>query len=81
MRVCFLSRRFFPAISGMSVYAQNLLRHLVAAGHDVTMVSQYRGDPAGTRVYGGGRRCGRVCAPCDVKWEAGVGRGPSLFFS
>jgi len=54
MRVLFLSRRFFPAISGMSVYAVNLLRQLVAAGHDVTMVSQYRGDPTGTRVYGGG---------------------------
>ena len=54
MRVLFCSRRFFPAISGMSVYAQNLLRQLVAAGHDVTMVSQYRGDAAGTRVYGGG---------------------------
>ena len=54
MRVLFLSRRFFPAISGMSVYAVNLLRQLVAAGHDVTMVSQYRGDPSGTRVYGGG---------------------------
>ena len=54
MRILFCSRRFFPAISGMSVYALNLLRHLVAAGHDVTMVSQYRGDPAGTRVYGGG---------------------------
>jgi hypothetical protein len=38
----------------MSVYAQNLLRELIAAGHDVTMVSQYRGDEAGTRVYGGG---------------------------
>ena len=38
----------------MSVYAQNLLEQLVAAGHDVTMVSQYRGDPLGTRVYGGG---------------------------
>ena len=54
MRICFVSRRFFPAISGMSVYAQNLLEQLVAAGHDVTMVSQYRGDPLGTRVYGGG---------------------------
>ena len=54
MRVLFCSRRFFPAISGMSVYAQNLLRHLVSAGHDVTMVSQYRHDAAGTRVYGGG---------------------------
>ena len=54
MRLCFISRRYFPAISGMSVYAQNLLRELVAAGHDVTMISQYRGDAFGTRVYGGG---------------------------
>ncbi len=54
MRICFISRRFFPAISGMSVYALNLLRELVDAGHDVTMVSQYRGDPLGIRVYGGG---------------------------
>src|SRR4051794_41977399 len=38
----------------MSVYALNLLRELVAAGHDVTMVSQYRGDDFGKRVYGGG---------------------------
>ena len=54
MRVCFVSRRFFPAISGMSVYAANLLRELVAAGHDVTMISQYRSDVFGTGVYGGG---------------------------
>ncbi len=54
MRLCFISRRYFPAISGMSVYAQNLLGALVAMGHDVTMISQYRGDAAGTRVYGGG---------------------------
>jgi glycogen(starch) synthase len=54
MRVCFISRRFFPAISGMSVYALNLLRELQAAGHDVTMLSQYRGDAFGRRVYGGG---------------------------
>ncbi len=54
MRVCFISRRFFPAISGMSVYALNLLRELVAAGHDVTMFSQYRGDAFGRQVYGGG---------------------------
>ena len=54
MRVCFVSRRFFPAISGMSVYALNLLRELAAAGHDVTMFSQYRGDDFGRRVYGGG---------------------------
>ncbi|WP_336486051.1 glycosyltransferase family 4 protein [Methylobacterium nigriterrae] len=54
MRICFVSRRYFPAISGMSVYAQNLLRELVQADHDVTMISQYRGDAFGTRVYGGG---------------------------
>ena len=54
MRICFVSRRFFPAISGMSVYAANLLRELVSAGHDVTMISQYRGDAFGTKVYGGG---------------------------
>ena len=38
----------------MSVYAANLLRELVAAGHEVTMVSQYRADALGIRVYGGG---------------------------
>ena len=54
MRVCFLSRRFLPAISGMSVYALNLLSALVERGHDVTMVSQYRDDEAGAAVYGGG---------------------------
>ena len=54
VRVCFVSRRFWPAISGMSVYAENLLRELVAAGHEVTMLSQYRGDPEGMGVYGGG---------------------------
>ncbi len=54
MRVCFVSRRFFPTISGMSVYALNLLRELVAHGHDVTMISQYRADPLGIKVYGGG---------------------------
>ncbi|MDX6574034.1 MAG: glycogen synthase [Gaiellales bacterium] len=54
MRICFVSRRFFPAISGMSVYALNLLRELSATGYEVTMLSQYRGDDAGTRIYGGG---------------------------
>ena len=38
----------------MSIYAINLLRQLVAAGHDVTMISQFYGDPAKRRVYGGG---------------------------
>ena len=53
MRICFISRRFFPSISGMSVYALNLLRQLVALGHDVTMLSQYYGG-ATAGVYGGG---------------------------
>ena len=54
MRVCFVSRRYWPALSGMSVYAEQHCRELVALGHDVVLVSQYRGDEAGTRVYGGG---------------------------
>lgn len=54
MRICFVSRRYFPAISGMSVYALNLMRALVQAGHDVTMISQYRDDAFGRGVYGGG---------------------------
>ncbi len=54
MRVCFVSRRFFPAVSGMSVYALNLLRELVSNKIDVTMISQYRNDPAGKKIYGGG---------------------------
>ena len=54
MRVCFVSRRYWPAVSGMSVYAENLLRELVALGHEVVLVSQYRDDDVGTRVYGGG---------------------------
>ncbi|MPQ96993.1 glycosyltransferase [Modestobacter sp. I12A-02628] len=54
MRICLVSRRYWPAVSGMSVYAENLLRELVALGHDVVLVSQYRDDAAGTAVYGGG---------------------------
>ncbi|MFD1832512.1 glycosyltransferase family 4 protein [Streptomyces desertarenae] len=54
MRICFVSRRYWPAVSGMSAYAENLLRALAAAGHEVTLVSQYRGDRRGRAVYGGG---------------------------
>jgi glycosyltransferase involved in cell wall biosynthesis len=53
VRICFLSRRYFPTISGMSVYADNMVRQLVALGHDVTMLSQYYGG-ATAGVYGGG---------------------------
>ncbi len=54
LRVCFISRRFFPTVSGMSVYAANLLRELVRNNVDATLVSQYRTDETGVRVYGGG---------------------------
>lgn len=54
MRICFISRRFFPAISGMSIYASNYLKQIVKLGHDVVMISQFRNDVAGTRIYGGG---------------------------
>ena len=51
----------------MSVYARNLLVQLVSAGHDVTMISQYRDDPAGTRIYGGG-------PPPDIEGVRVIGR-------
>lgn len=54
MRICFVSRRYWPAVSGMSVYAENLLRELVGLGHEVTMISQYRDDEVGMMIYGGG---------------------------
>jgi glycosyltransferase involved in cell wall biosynthesis len=77
MRVCFVSRRYWPAVSGMSVYAENLLRELVALGHDVTLVSQYRDDPAGTAVYGGGPPPpGRV--PAGVRVVALASRGETV---
>ena len=61
MRICFISRRYFPAVSGMSVYARNLTKALAEAGHDVVMISQYREDPTGVRIYGGG-------PPPDEPW-------------
>ncbi len=54
MRVLFLSRRFFPTISGMSVYALNLLRELVREKVDVTLIAEYRADARGGAVYGWG---------------------------
>jgi glycosyltransferase involved in cell wall biosynthesis len=54
MRICFLSRRYFPAISGMSVYARNMTRFLSERGHEIVMISQYRQDPKGIGIYGGG---------------------------
>lgn len=66
MRICFISRRYFPAISGMSVYAQNYLREMVKLGHDVVMISQFRNDAAGTKIYGGG-------PPADIEGVTVVG--------
>jgi glycosyltransferase involved in cell wall biosynthesis len=61
----------------MSVYAENLLRELVALGHDVTLVSQYRDDEAGTRVYGGGPPpADRV--PAGVRVVARPSRGETV---
>ncbi len=54
MRICFLSRRYFPAISGMSVYARNMTRFLSERGHEIVMISQYRQDQKGIGIYGGG---------------------------
>jgi glycosyltransferase involved in cell wall biosynthesis len=54
MRICFISRRYFPAVSGMSVYARNLTKALADLGHEVVMISQYREDPTGVEIYGGG---------------------------
>jgi len=54
MRICLVSRRYWPAVSGMSVYAEKLMEGLVARGHEVVLVSQFRGDAVGSAVYGGG---------------------------
>ena len=54
MRICFISRRYFPAVSGMSVYARNMTMALAARGHDIVMISQYREDEKGVGIYGGG---------------------------
>ena len=61
MRICFLSRRYFPAVSGMSVYARNMTRALAERGHEVVMTSQYREDERGVGIYGGG-------PPPDEPW-------------
>ena len=50
----------------MSVYARNMTRALAERGHDVTMISQYREDPVGVGVYGGG-------PPPDEPWMRVVG--------
>lgn len=86
MRICFVSRRYWPAVSGMSAYAENLLRHLVREGHEVTLVSQYRGDEAGRAVYGGGppppeRVPGGVeVVALESHGEQAVGRGEPADF-
>lgn len=61
MRICFISRRYFPAVSGMSVYARNLTKALSERGHELVMISQYREDPTGVEIYGGG-------PPPDEPW-------------
>ena len=49
MRICFVSRRYWPAVSGMSMYAENLLRELVALAHErrvPVLIHAGRGIPA-----------------------------------
>lgn len=77
MRICFVSRRYWPAVSGMSVYAENLLRELVGLGHEVTMISQYRDDEVGMMIYGGGSpSADRV--PAGVRVVALPSRGETV---
>ncbi|CAH1000437.1 Glycogen synthase [Neolewinella maritima] len=45
----------------MSVYARNFTKALSEHGHEVVMISQYREDPTGVRIYGGG-------PPPDETW-------------
>lgn len=45
----------------MSVYARNLTKALAERGHEVVMISQYREDPTGVEIYGGG-------PPPDEPW-------------
>ncbi|MDG4811021.1 glycosyltransferase family 4 protein [Micromonospora sp. WMMD1120] len=86
MRICFVSRRYWPAVSGMSAYAENLLHHLVRAGHEPTLVSQYRGDSAGRAVYGGGPPPADRVPPgvevhaLEAHGEQAVGRGEPADF-
>ena len=42
-----MSRHYWPTVSGMSAYAENLARQLVRSGHEVTLVAQHRGEPDG----------------------------------
>lgn len=61
MNILFISRRYFPAVSGMSVYARNFTKAIAERGHRVTMISQYREDRTGVEIYGGG-------PPPDEPW-------------
>jgi hypothetical protein len=73
-------------VSGRSAYAENLLRHLIRAGHEVTMVSQYRGDPQGRAIYGGGPPppdrvpTGVEVVACESMGEQAVERGDPADF-
>ena len=39
MRICMVSEDYEPNIAGVGVHLQNLVRELVSAGHDVTMIT------------------------------------------
>jgi glycogen(starch) synthase len=42
-----VSRHFWPRVSGMSAYAENLVRQLAQSGSEVTLVTQHQGAPDG----------------------------------
>jgi len=52
MRICFITRKFPPTLSGMSTYAENLSRQLIFRGVDLCVLAQYRPDNLGDSGYG-----------------------------
>ena len=78
MRVCFVSRRYWPAVSGMSVYAENLLRELVALGprrHAGQPVPRRRGRHPRSTAAARPRRTG---CPAGVRVVALASRGETV---
>ncbi|KRW82222.1 hypothetical protein AQ621_11455 [Marinobacter sp. P4B1] len=54
MRVFFITRKFPPTLSGMSTYAFNMCRQMVARSVDLRVAVQYRPDHLGAQGYGDG---------------------------
>ena len=54
MKVFFITRKFPPTLSGMSTYAFNMCRQIVARSVDLRVLAQYRPDDLGAQGYGDG---------------------------